>query len=105
MNENEVKWLMNRLLQEAGETATVLSVEPYRSFVIRQDENGKRYAQYIPGYRGLSVHLDYPLTNPTRVYHVLDQNINAGVRIRHKCIYLDDTRETLPFTAPEPRYR
>lgn len=105
MTEQDVIWIMNSLLNEAGEPARVSKIEPYKAWCIDVDGNGKRSARHLPGYHGLTVTLDQDLRNPTKVYHHLDQNINAEIRIRRGRIYLDTPRMDLPYTAPTPRYR
>lgn len=104
MNAEYATALINGLLTQAGETARVSRIEPNRSFRI-DIVNGKRVARHSTGYAGLTVELTGRIQNTTRLYHLLDQNINAEPRIamRRDVVYLYPVTANLPYTAPVPR--
>lgn len=108
MNSNDYSnlywtWRIERLLdlylRQAGEEGSIVSIEPERFRVINVI-NGRRQWHTLPGYFGVIVSLSKPITNVTRLRHVLDQTVNADVKIPepHKIIL---TKRPL-FEAPFP---
>jgi hypothetical protein len=94
--------IINHILYLAGETARVCDVEPYRAFVV-DIQNGRRVARYLPGYHGMRISLSHDIHNTMRLRYALGQNVNAAIRLGTNYIILDRRRETLPYTAPQPR--
>jgi hypothetical protein len=97
--------IINHLLYLAEESIQVASIEPNHAFKI-EIENGKQVARHQTAYAGLTINLTGKIGDRTRLYHLLDQNINAQVKLamRGDMIYLYPVRETIPYTAPMPRY-
>lgn len=75
-----IERLLDLYLHQAGEDAKIVSIEPETLRVI-DVINGRRQWQTLPGYFGVIVSLSKPITSVTKLRHVLDQTVNADVKI------------------------
>jgi hypothetical protein len=95
-------WRIERLLDVylklAGEKTKILSIEPVQAMYCHT-VNGERTWNLTKDYYSVVVKLAAPVTNLTRLRHVLDQNVNADVSIRGQEIIL---KKRPLHVAPRP---
>jgi len=98
-------WRIERLIdlyiKQAGETASIKTITADKAFYITE-ENGKRVGYWTKEYFTVTVTLDRPITNVTKLRHKLDQTINADIRITgdYQTIYF---HKRPMHEAPTPR--